>query len=232
MPEASASPLDRVRFLVNSSRRSQAGFSRLINLDPSTLSRILSGHMAITDQFLNRLTVNLGVSKQWLATGDGVPFPRKEAEVAVIDGVPVTDAAAATRPKGAPVYDIDATAGAMPISNMFASDRIIGYLDMPRINPECPIVHVSGDSMEPVVPDGSLISIREIRDTSIIMWGNIYLVELEDYRMVKYLRRHPSDPSMVVLHSGNPAYDDIDIPRSSVLKLFLVENVIKYSSLV
>ena len=219
MPDASATKVDRLKFLVDISRRSQAQFSTLIGIDPSAMSRLLSGKMPITDQFANRLVVNLGISKKWFTDGEGVPFPRTKEQEQVSR-------------RGAAVYDIDATAGAVPISSMFASNRIIGYLNIPAINPECPVVRVSGDSMEPVVPNGSLISIREVRDPSIILWGNIYLVELEDYRMVKYVRRHPEDPSKVILHSSNPSYDDIDVPRNSVLRLFLVENVINCSTLV
>lgn len=232
MPEPSATMLDRLRFLVSASRRSQAKFSKLIDIDPSSMSRLLSGRIPITRQFINRLVVNLGISKEWFTDGVGVPFPR-EAGVGQVDlNSRLTSPGITVKPKGAPVYDIDATAGVVPISNMFAEDRIIGHLDVPKINPGCPVVRVSGDSMFPTIPDGSYISIREIHDASIILWGAIYLVQLEDYRMVKSLRRHPSDPALVVLHSENPEYDDIEIPRKSIQKLFLVENVINLKSIV
>lgn len=226
MPQPSATMLDRLKFLVNASHRSQAQFSRLIDLDPSSMSRLLSGRMPITNHFVNRLVANLGVSKAWFTKGEGVPFPRAENPITAISADASLHPADATRPKGAPVYDIDATAGVSPLSRMFAEDRIIGYLDMPGVMTDCPVVHVSGDSMTPIVPDGSYISIREIRDTSIIAWGAIYLVELEDYRMVKYLRRKADDSDVVVLHSENSAYDDIEIRRSDIKKLFLVERVI------
>lgn len=46
--------------------------------------------------------------------------------------------------------------------------------------------------------------------------------------MVKYLRRHPSNPSLVVLRSANPQYDDMEIPRKDILGLYVVESVINY----
>lgn len=226
MPKPSATMLDRLKYLVNSSHRSQAQFSRLIDIDPSSMSRLLSGRMPITNHFVNRLVANLGVSKAWFTKGDGVPFPRTDSPATVTASGSAMQPADTCQPKGAPVYDIDATAGVDPLSRMFAEDRIIGYLDIPGILPSCPVIRVSGDSMTPTVPNGSYISIREIRDTSIIAWGSIYLVELEDYRMVKYLRRKADDSDAVVLHSENPAYDDIEIRRSDIRKLFLVERVI------
>ncbi|MCM1033378.1 MAG: hypothetical protein NC405_06425 [Odoribacter sp.] len=230
MPDASASQLDRLKFLYSASRRSQAKFSRMIGLDPSSMSRLLSGKIPITDQFINRLVVNLGISKEWFLTGTGVPFPRKDDLPGVV--IPNITNVSTCEAKGAALYDIDATAGALPMDRLLASDRIVGYIDIPNIDPSLPVVRVSGDSMEPKLQNGSWMSIREIHDTSIIMWGQIYLVVLEDYRMVKYLRRHPSNPDMVILHSANPAYDDIEIPRSSICKLFLVETVINFSSIV
>ena len=43
--------------------------------------------------------------------------------------------------------------------------------------------------------------------------------------MVKYVRRH-SDPSMVVLHSDNPAYDDMDVARADICALYRLNDII------
>lgn len=221
-----ANIVDRLRYLVTLSRKTQAQFSRLVGVDPSNLSRMLSGRAPVNRAFINRVVADLGVSKEWFVNGTGVPFP-KHGEVAVLETgeVSITNA-----PKGAPVYDVDATCGIAPLSRCFTEDNIVGYLDMPGLDPRNPIVRVSGDSMDPRVPDGALISIRAINDPSIILWGNIYLVQLEDYRMVKYIRRH-HDPAKIILHSENPAYDDVEVERRNIVKLFLVENVINCTSL-
>jgi len=51
-----------------------------------------------------------------------------------------------------------------------------------------------------------------------------------DFRVVKYVRRNP-DPAKVTLHSENPDYDDIEIDRTDIEGLYLVENVINYDFL-
>ena len=43
LPEPTAGILDRIRYLIRLSRRNQQQFSRLIGIDPSNLSKILSG---------------------------------------------------------------------------------------------------------------------------------------------------------------------------------------------
>lgn len=219
------SAVDRLKYLLRRSRKTQAEFSRLLGIDPSSLSKVLTGRLPLTDSFANRVVVNLGVSKPWLLHGTDVPFPRRPETAPVCHDMAVEISDPYGRPKGAPVYDVDATAGHMPICNMFTTENVIGYLDMPGIDPCHPVIRVNGNSMTPQVPDGAYIQIREISDPSVIFWGQMYLVELEDYRMVKILRRNPDDPGSVILHSYNPDYDDVEVPRNSILKLFIVEHI-------
>ncbi|MDE5921730.1 MAG: S24 family peptidase, partial [Paramuribaculum sp.] len=125
------------------------------------------------------------------------------------------------------VYDIDVTAGAANLSRMLTSEHVIGRLLIPGLNPKLPIVKVSGNSMSPRINNGAYISIRLIDDDDPILWGQIYVVMLEDYRMVKYVRRH-EDPSKVILHSENPDFDDIVISRDKIVGMFLVESILNY----
>ncbi len=218
MPAAGADVLDRIRYLIRLTRHTQASFGRIIGVDAATVSRTLSGKSAPSDAFLNRIVVNLGVSKKWLAEGADVPFPR------------TADARENAPREGAPVYNIDVTAGATPLSRMFTEEHVIGRICLPGINPELPIVRVSGNSMQPMLAPGSYISIRPVSLDAPISWGRIYVVVLADYRLVKYVRRN-LDPALVTLHSANPDYDDIEIPRSQIEGLYLVENVLNYDLL-
>ena len=216
LPAGETTVLDRIRYLIKFSRNTQASFGKLIGVDAATVSRILSGRMAPSESFINRIVVNMGVSKTWLSDGSDVPFPRS-AESGKIN-------------PGAPVYNIDVTAGTTPLSRMFTDERIIGRMSLPGLNPDLPIVRVSGDSMTPRLNPGCYISIRPISLDAPISWGQIYVVVLADFRLVKYVRRHP-DPEMVKLVSENPAYDDIDVRRADIEGLYLVENVINHDFL-
>lgn len=215
----------RIKYLIGEMRLNQNAFARRIDCDPSNLSKHLNGKLAINDSLLNKIVVNLGVSKQWLKNGTDVPFPKTQAPPQVtVDGI-----ASERTGGGTPVYDIDVTAGRLSREMMFADDHIIGTVNVPGVSRDNKIVRVSGDSMQPVINNGDYIAVREIHDMSVIYWGQIYVVLLEDYRMVKYLRKHP-DPSMVVLRSENPMYDDIELPRKAIRGLFFVDNIIHIDS--
>ncbi|MDE6831763.1 MAG: LexA family transcriptional regulator [Muribaculaceae bacterium] len=214
-------PVERLRYLLRQRRMSQAEMARTLGIDSARLSKIFSGRLPMTEGFINKVAVDMGVSKPWLSSGIGVPY-EKPLHASTITS-PVTPVAT----KGIAVYDVDVTAGTAELSHLLTDDHIIGYVDMPLISSDCVIVRVAGDSMTPVAPDGSYVAIRPVSSTGIIFWGQIYVVITDSYRMVKFIRRNP-DPGYVTLHSDNPAYDDIDMPRSEIKKLFLVETVIKY----
>ena len=46
---------------------------------------------------------------------------------------------------------------------------------------------------------------------------------------MKYVRRH-TDPHMVVLRSENPNYDDMDVRRSDIHEMLLVQHVLHLNS--
>jgi phage repressor protein C with HTH and peptisase S24 domain len=93
------------------------------------------------------------------------------------------------------------------------------------VSPNCRIVRVSGDSMAPVIQDGDFIAVREVSNPNQIYWGQIYVIQLDDFRLVKYLRRH-TDPNMVVLRSANPEYDDMDVRRADIHEMLLVQHIL------
>ncbi|MEE1207714.1 MAG: XRE family transcriptional regulator [Muribaculaceae bacterium] len=230
MPDAKATIADRIRYLIVRMRLTQAGFGERIGVDPSNMSKILGGRLRITDRVINRIVINLGVSKNWLVNGTDVPFPREGHDLPtnIPEGVGHMSLMPTREQNGAPVYDIDVTAGCQELSRMFTQDRIIGYFDMPSVNTKNPLVRVSGNSMVPDIADGSFIQIRPVSPTGPIFWGSTYVVVTEDYRMVKVLRRHP-DRDKVILHSANPNYDDMELDRFEIKSLFIVEAVLNYN---
>lgn len=222
LPAPAASVVDRVRYLIKLSRLTQAKFAERVGIDPSNLSRMVSGKMPVTETFMNRLVADLGVAKAWIAHGEGVPFPKdthaRDLSHAVGGRVALS---------GAPVYDINVSAGSANLSREFTEDRVIGYFSMPGVNPEYPLVRVRGNSMSPRLTDGSWVAIRPVSDTAPILWGQMYVVVLDDYRMIKYVRRN-ADPDKITLHSDNPDYDDMEVSRSDVRSLYLVEMVLNF----
>ena len=217
--EKNAEIIDRIKYLMKEMGLKQVQFAERIGVDTSNLSKYLNAHMPLSESFLNRLVVNLGVSQEWLLDGTDLPFGKTPVRV---DG----EVMASANGGGTPVYDVDVTAGVASGRNeLFASENIVGWVNLPNMSPNCRIVRVSGDSMAPVINDGDFVAVREVSNPNQIYWGQIYVVQLDDFRLVKYLRRH-SDPNMVVLRSENPNYDDMDVRRSDIHEMLLVQHVL------
>ena len=217
--EKNAEIIDRIKYLMKEMGLKQVQFAERIGVDTSNLSKYLNAHMPLSESFLNRLVVNLGVSKEWLMEGTDLPFGKTPVRV---DG----EVMASANGGGTPVYDVDVTAGVASGRNeLFASENIVGWVNLPNMSPNCRIVRVSGDSMAPVINDGDFVAVREVSNPNQIYWGQIYVVQLDDFRLVKYLRRH-GDPNMVVLRSENPNYDDMDVRRSDIHEMLLVQHVL------
>ena len=218
-PTKNTEIIARIKYLMKEMGVRQVQFAERIGVDTSNLSKYLNGHMPLSDSFLNRMVVNLGVSKEWLLEGTDLPFGKT---VVRVDG----DNAQASGAGATPVYDVDVTAGVASGRNeLFASENIVGWVNLPNVSPDCRIVRVSGDSMAPVIMDGDFVAVREVSNPNQIYWGQIYVIQLDDFRLVKYLRRH-SDPNMVVLRSENPNYDDMDVRRSDIHEMLLVQHVL------
>lgn len=225
MEDKNSDIISRIKYLIQLKRISQAEFARRINIDPSNLCKHLTSKLPITDVLINRIVVEMGVSKQWLKYGDDVPYSKfagQSVEVLDIEKLPVV------KHPGIPVYDIDVTAGCEELSMMFTEDKIDGYVSLPRLSQNSIIVRVSGNSMCPEINDGGYIAIRPIKNIDTIFWGHIYVVVTEDYRLVKYVRKDNADDNKIILHSANPDYDDMELPKSSIKNLFLVEAILNF----
>lgn len=220
--------IDRLRYIIKLSRLTQGRFAERIGIDPSNLSKHLTGKSPVSESLVNRIVIETGVSKRWLRDGYGLPFGKDTLPDTLNLDSPLENNIS-WRNEGTPVYDIDVTAGCCELASLFSRSNAIGTVDLPGLrNDENVIVHVSGDSMLPVIKNGGYIAIRPINNLQHIFWGQIYVIIMDDYRMVKYLRRHPSDRSKVILRSANPDYDDMEVDRADIRSLFFVDAILNY----
>lgn len=214
----------RIKYLVKELRMTQQEFAEKIGVDPTNFSKYLNGRMPINDSLINKIVVEMGVAKRWLTHGEDIPFPGS-AEARLPEVVEVGQGVTETQ-GGAVVYDVDVTAGAVARSRIFTQENVLGSINMPGVlDPRCRVVRVSGDSMQPTIKNGDWIALRSLSNFDLIYWGQIYVVVTDEYRMLKYVRKH-KNPAMVILHSENPNYDDIELPRSEIRELMLVQNIL------
>src|SRR5574344_1759145 len=72
---------ERIKYLIKELGLTQGEFAERIGCDASNLSKHLNGRLAINDSLINKIVINLGVSKAWLKEGSDVPFAKNAGTV-------------------------------------------------------------------------------------------------------------------------------------------------------
>ena len=73
--------VERIKYLMDELRYKQVEFAEKIDINASNLSKYLNGRLPISSALINRIVVNLGVSKQWLEEGTDLPFAKQVSVV-------------------------------------------------------------------------------------------------------------------------------------------------------
>ena len=208
---------DRIRQYAEFKGLNPKSFETIVGLSNGAFSKLSDNTRRST---IDRISIAFpDLNQNWLLTGEGemLKVPSSAPAPAVEEGVHT----------GTPVYDIDGTCGTENRDIDFTDEHVIGYVDLPGVNKEACIIRANGDSMEPRIYDGNLVVIREIYNWEDVFYGQIYLVLLDEYRMIKYIRRYePDEENYIILRSENTKYDDIKLHKKKIRKLFIVENIL------
>jgi len=195
---------------------SQKNFALQCGLSNGFVNNIVQ---SIQPKTLNRITMQFpDLNPAWLLTGEGDMIRTHEISQKKID-----------LPAGTPIYDIDSSEHN---AHMFVKENISGYISLPFISKTSAIITASGDSMKPIINSGDKIVVREIKHREYLYYGQIYFIITQEYRMIKYIRKHPTNLDIVILRSENQNYDDIELPRDQILRLFVIENIISIKNIV
>ena len=214
----------RVRHLMGLTRLSQAQFAKKIGLDPANISKYVNGHLPITDNLINRIVVNTGVSREWLRDGIGLPFDKNHVATPATP-VRVGGSYQVFQQRSLPIYDIAVLAGVEELDRAFTQENVIGYITMPHLNPNWAVVQAQGNSMMPVIESGAYLAFLPENEFPMVVWGDIYIVIMENRRVVKYVRRH-DNPEKIILKSANEEYDPMEVNKSDILAMYPVKAII------
>ena len=129
--------IERIKYLIREMRMTQGEFAEKIGCDQSNLSKHLNGKLPISEALINKIVINMGVSKAWLKDGSDIPFAKHSSSA-----VPnlIVDESELKAMKGTPIYDIDVTAGGQCRSMLFADEYIVGAVNIPNISPDCRVL--------------------------------------------------------------------------------------------
>lgn len=173
------------------------------------LYQIKKGHNGISQSLTAKITRRYPViSRSWLLTGEGSML-----------GDQVKSSG-----KKIPFYD-SGFAG-LPADDKSTAPEPLYYMDVPSIIDADFAVICVGNSMQPDIPAGSIVTLKEV-SKDLILPGEIYFIVTETYSTLKRIRTQEDDPSKFRLIPKNTEeYDEAIVLRDAILRLFLVKAII------
>lgn len=134
-----------------------------------------------------------------------------------------------------PLYNLEATAGLVPLFTGQEVQTTEGYISIPNL-PKCDgAIRVTGDSMYPLLKSGDIVLYKQINDiANNIFWGEMYLVSIdmegEEYVTVKYIQRSDRD-DFIKLVSHNQHHSDKEVHVDKVVALAFIKASIRINSM-
>lgn len=200
----------RIKELALRKCRSQREFAELLGVSPQSLNNWIN-RGASNDTVMFIANKFPDVSLQWLLKGNG------EMTSIAVDNNKVN---------GVPFYDVDFALGFVEYYESNESPQ--SYIHIPGYEKATCWCRTSGNSMYPEINSGDIICLREIEDwSSWLAFNEVYaIVARNGLRTVKIIRKGSTDNTFT-LHSINPEYEDQEIPKEAILKVFEVLGTIK-----
>lgn len=217
--------LQRVTALYKSQNLTKRSFARMIGMPQVTVNQYLNQERKFSFEFIDAiLNAFDGLSAEWLIKGEGEMY--KEVGKVFIDDKRLELSIV-------PLYDVDVSAG---LTRLFASGGSnIGSISIPNMPAADGAVHVTGDSMYPLIKPGDIIAYRVLNDISSITYGEIYILQLEHdgdtQVVVKYIKKS-TQPDSVLLTSYNKEHDPMDVPRQWITQIARVAYTISKLSFI
>lgn len=175
-------------------------FAKLLETNEARIRSYLTGAVQPKYDFLEAVSEKLGVSIDWLISGEGRMLRaenRAEREAK-------KKAQRELEQEGLPVFDCDFTCGFDDVENDQTA-RPSFFMDT-TFNRQADLwCSVQGRSMLPDLEPGDKIALRRVTIDNLEP-GHIYAVVLDGLRTVKILRRVPEDPTMLDFVASNPEY--------------------------
>lgn len=227
--------IKELREYVNLSKKD---FSSIIKVDASQYGKIESGVLKPTLTQLMEISSIYGKSLDWLCLGKG-SFEMKtsisnqtgdiDMKYSLITDVNIEN-------QKVPLYDIEAMASIVPLFNDTEDIQPIDHISIPNL-PKCDgAVHISGDSMYPLLKSGDIVMYKEVTDIkNDVFWGQMYLLSIavngDDFVMVKYLQKSEKGDDWVKLVSQNKHHQDKDIHIDKIQALALIKASIRINTM-
>ena len=204
-------------------------FAKLLDVEPATLSRWLSGKQTPSEKAMRGINRACGdvFSVDWLLYGT-LPMMKEQPSSAEQQTTPSAERKAAEG--GIPLIPIEAMAGYNGYDMQGVRLEDCARYTIPEFAELRAdfMIRVSGSSMYPKYSSGDLLACRKIQDITFFQWGKVYVLDSNQGAMVKRLFPSDENPDKIVCKSDNPNYPPFELSRTDIRSVSLVLGAIRF----
>lgn len=183
---------------------------------------------SVTDVIIAKiLAIYKDLNINWLLTGEGNMLITEEHN-------PVIAEKTSNKRHLIPLFDITAIGGRNYDADMSVVSKPSEMIDTGDwFQDATAAMRVQGDSMSPEYKSGSIVALRQITDPRIIMYGEDYVVETDELRVIKRIQRSENPQCLMACSvnqeqwesgpmKGHLIHEPFEIPKDSIRRMFLV----------
>ena len=223
--------IKRVNELIREMGLTPNAFAKEVGLGSSNLSRKLRGGTPFTNKDFVKICSSLGINRDWLELGKGDKTDKPSYDLVnhslVKNLVDKAVGSVIYGKESKPFYDIDFALG---FDEMYNDEPNVPmkYISVPGYEKADFWCRTSGDSMKPFISNGDIIALKEVQDwQNFLPMNEVYaIMTTNDLRTVKVVRKG-SDDMHFTLHAYNEEYEDQEINKSAITKVFKVLGALK-----
>lgn len=219
--------IERLEQFIKNQKISTRSFEQKISASDGMIRRAINNRTDIQSKWLYLIAENYPqLNIDWLVTGRGSMFlpsssedeGKKEKNSRHL--IPLFDISAI----GGRQYDADMAYVSTPVDMIDTGDW---FLDATAA------MSVQGESMSPEYKPGSIVALKEVRDRRIIMFGEDYVVETDEIRVIKRIERSERSNSLLACSinteewetgplKGRLIHEPFEIPLDAIKRMYLV----------
>lgn len=206
--------IERIERLMSDRGQTRNAFSSSVGIGTSNFNRKMLGKQPFTKRDFALIEKATGVNREWLEYGEG-----SMASPASVEETTPTN--------GQPFYDVDFLLG---FAESYNDEPNVPsrYISVPGYEKADFWCRTSGDSMSPFISNGDIVAMKEINGwQDFLPMNEVYaIVTANDLRTVKVVRKG-SDDSHLTLHAYNANYEDQEISKAVIVKVYKVMGCLK-----
>lgn len=207
----------------------QVNVAESLGVKTSFVSELFSGKRTIGAETALKLNKAYGFDTKWLMTGAGTMF-KIDATAQSVAEAEQKQAERNSDVVMVPVINLDARGGFLANNTTDVAEYVSELVpfSLGVAQPNDAVIPMYGDSMYPRYPSGSRLLIRQVETwREYLELGACYVIELTDLRRVVKIVKKGSDSDHFSLVSVNPEFEEQEIPKSLINRVFLVKMMLK-----